>query len=46
MHISQRSIVYNTIHVQFPIMSNGAIYSGGSPGADRVIFNTSGTYCA
>ncbi|KAF2707471.1 ribonuclease-domain-containing protein [Pleomassaria siparia CBS 279.74] len=26
---------------EFPILSSGAIYSGGSPGADRVVINTS-----
>jgi hypothetical protein len=31
---------------QFPILSGGSLYTGGSPGADRVIFNPSGTYCA
>ncbi|KAG9248254.1 putative extracellular guanyl-specific ribonuclease RntA [Calycina marina] len=27
---------------EFPILSSGAIYSGESPGADRVVINTSG----
>ncbi|RJE26735.1 guanyl-specific ribonuclease [Aspergillus sclerotialis] len=27
-------------YYEFPIMSNGDTYDGGSPGADRVIFNT------
>ncbi|KAJ5152668.1 uncharacterized protein N7482_009146 [Penicillium canariense] len=27
-------------YYEFPILSNGDIYDGGSPGADRVIFNT------
>jgi hypothetical protein len=31
---------------QFPILSGGSLYTGGSPGADRIIFNTSGAYCA
>ncbi|KAL3473404.1 Ribonuclease/ribotoxin [Aspergillus californicus] len=26
-------------YYEFPIMSSGSIYSGGSPGADRVVFN-------
>ncbi|KAH6695642.1 Ribonuclease/ribotoxin [Plectosphaerella plurivora] len=26
---------------EFPIMASGAIYSGGSPGPDRVVINTS-----
>ncbi|KAJ5773683.1 Guanine-specific ribonuclease N1/T1 [Penicillium paradoxum] len=26
-------------YYEFPILSSGSIYSGGSPGADRVIFN-------
>ncbi|KZV68482.1 guanyl-specific ribonuclease T1 precursor [Peniophora sp. CONT] len=30
---------------EYPILKSG-LYSGGSPGADRVIFNTGGTYCA
>ncbi|KAH8433774.1 hypothetical protein N8T08_002068 [Aspergillus melleus] len=25
---------------EWPILSSGSIYSGGSPGADRVVFNT------
>ncbi|GAB7355785.1 hypothetical protein MBLNU459_g6466t1 [Dothideomycetes sp. NU459] len=29
---------------EFPILSSGKVYSGGSPGADRVIFNTDGEY--
>ncbi|KAI2640631.1 Ribonuclease/ribotoxin [Hypomontagnella submonticulosa] len=28
-------------YLEFPILSSGSIYSGGSPGADRVIINTS-----
>ncbi|KAF7327098.1 Guanyl-specific ribonuclease C2 [Mycena kentingensis (nom. inval.)] len=31
---------------EWPILTGGTTYSGGSPGADRVIFNTAGTYCA
>ncbi|KAH8593782.1 hypothetical protein B0O99DRAFT_595894 [Bisporella sp. PMI_857] len=27
---------------EFPILSSGAIYTGGSPGPDRVVINTSG----
>jgi hypothetical protein len=27
-------------------MSTGKLYTGSSPGADRVVFNGSGTYCA
>jgi ribonuclease T1 len=27
-------------YYEFPILSNGDIYDGGSPGADRVIFNS------
>ncbi|EIN12042.1 guanyl-specific ribonuclease C2 [Punctularia strigosozonata HHB-11173 SS5] len=30
---------------EFPILESGS-YTGGSPGADRVVFNTAGTYCA
>ncbi|KAJ0421599.1 Ribonuclease/ribotoxin [Aspergillus carlsbadensis] len=26
-------------YYEFPILSSGRIYSGGSPGADRVVFN-------
>jgi ribonuclease T1 len=26
-------------YYEFPILSSGSIYSGGSPGADRVVFN-------
>ncbi|KAF2155385.1 ribonuclease-domain-containing protein [Myriangium duriaei CBS 260.36] len=29
---------------EFPILSSGNLYTGGSPGADRVIFNTNGEY--
>ena len=29
---------------EFPILKSGAVYSGGSPGADRVIFSTAGKY--
>ncbi|KAL4796823.1 Ribonuclease/ribotoxin [Aspergillus venezuelensis] len=29
-------------YYEFPILSSGSIYSGGSPGADRVIFNEDG----
>ena len=29
-------------YYEFPILSSGQIYSGGSPGADRVIFNEDG----
>ncbi|KAJ6537733.1 guanyl-specific ribonuclease C2 [Mycena capillaripes] len=32
--------------LEYPILSGGRTYTGGSPGADRVIFNTAGTYCA
>ncbi|KAJ7765978.1 guanyl-specific ribonuclease C2 [Mycena olivaceomarginata] len=32
--------------LEYPILSGGAAYAGGSPGADRVVFNTAGTYCA
>jgi hypothetical protein len=28
---------------EFPILENG-VYTGGSPGADRVVFNTNGEY--
>ncbi|KAH7099980.1 guanyl-specific ribonuclease T1 precursor [Auriculariales sp. MPI-PUGE-AT-0066] len=31
---------------EFPILSSGSIYTGGSPGADRVVHTTNGTYCA
>ncbi|KAJ5691872.1 ribonuclease-domain-containing protein [Penicillium macrosclerotiorum] len=27
-------------YYEFPILSDGDVYDGGSPGADRVIFNT------
>ncbi|KAI0756788.1 ribonuclease ribotoxin [Daedaleopsis nitida] len=30
---------------EFPLKENG-IYTGGSPGADRVIYDTSGNFCA
>ncbi|KAJ7495428.1 hypothetical protein FB451DRAFT_1387458 [Mycena latifolia] len=30
----------------FATPTRRALPSGGSPGADRVIFNTAGTYCA
>ncbi|KAJ5261143.1 Guanine-specific ribonuclease N1/T1 [Penicillium angulare] len=29
-------------YYEFPILSGGDVYDGGSPGADRVIFNGSG----
>ncbi|OJJ88668.1 extracellular guanyl-specific ribonuclease RntA [Aspergillus glaucus CBS 516.65] len=29
-------------YYEFPILSGGSTYSGGSPGADRVIFNEDG----
>lgn len=29
---------------EFPILSNGKVYSGGSPGADRVVFNQDGDF--
>lgn len=29
-------------YYEFPILESGAIYDGGSPGADRVIFNGDG----
>ncbi|KAF2214170.1 hypothetical protein CERZMDRAFT_105638 [Cercospora zeae-maydis SCOH1-5] len=29
---------------EFPLLSNGNVYTGGSPGADRVVFNTRGQY--
>ncbi|KAM3416180.1 hypothetical protein BST61_g7788 [Cercospora zeina] len=29
---------------EFPLLANGNVYTGGSPGADRVIFNTGGAY--
>ncbi|CAG7964165.1 unnamed protein product [Penicillium olsonii] len=28
-------------YYEFPILKSGSVYSGGSPGADRVIFSTS-----
>ncbi|OCT47033.1 Guanyl-specific ribonuclease Ms [Cladophialophora carrionii] len=31
---------------EFPILSSFQVYSGGSPGADRVIFNGNGAYAA
>ncbi|KAF7341168.1 Guanyl-specific ribonuclease C2 [Mycena venus] len=32
--------------LEYPILPGGKAYAGGSPGADRVVFNTAGTYCA
>ncbi|KAJ7615894.1 guanyl-specific ribonuclease C2, partial [Roridomyces roridus] len=32
--------------LEYPILAGGKTYTGGSPGADRVVFNTAGTYCA
>lgn len=29
---------------EFPILSSHKVYSGGSPGADRVIFDSHGTF--
>ena len=29
-------------YYEFPILSSGSVYDGGSPGADRVIFNGDG----
>ncbi|KAI0200709.1 guanine specific ribonuclease N1 [Astrocystis sublimbata] len=29
---------------EFPILSSGAAYTGGSPGADRVVFNADGLF--
>jgi hypothetical protein len=29
-------------YYEFPILSSGSVYSGGSPGADRVVFNGDG----
>ncbi|KAK0205383.1 guanyl-specific ribonuclease C2 [Desarmillaria ectypa] len=34
-----------TVHNEFPIHYNG-LYTGGSPGADRVVFDNAGNYCA
>ncbi|KAJ7157925.1 guanyl-specific ribonuclease C2 [Mycena crocata] len=31
--------------LEYPILTSG-LHNGGSPGADRVVFNTAGTYCA
>lgn len=31
--------------LSFPILSSGSVYSGGAPGADRVVFQEDGTYC-
>ncbi|TRM59537.1 Ribonuclease/ribotoxin [Schizophyllum amplum] len=31
---------------EFPILSSGSLYTGSSPGADRVIFSDNGVYCA
>ncbi|KAI0012117.1 ribonuclease-domain-containing protein [Xylariaceae sp. FL0662B] len=28
-------------YLEFPLLSSGGVYTGGSPGADRVIINTS-----
>ncbi|KAJ7760640.1 guanyl-specific ribonuclease C2 [Mycena maculata] len=32
--------------LEYPILPGSKAYSGGSPGADRLVFNTGGTYCA
>ena len=32
-------------YFQWPILKSGT-YSGGSPGADRVVFSDNGIYCA
>ncbi|KAJ7356926.1 Ribonuclease/ribotoxin, partial [Mycena albidolilacea] len=32
--------------LEFPILPGGRTYTGGFPGADRVIFNESGALCA
>ncbi|CAK1365038.1 uncharacterized protein RHO25_009900 [Cercospora beticola] len=29
---------------EFPILQSGNVYTGGSPGPDRVVFNTAGRY--
>lgn len=29
---------------EYPVLNSYQVYDGGSPGADRVIFNTQGTY--
>ncbi|KXS98792.1 hypothetical protein AC578_2036 [Pseudocercospora eumusae] len=29
---------------EFPILQSGNVYTGGSPGPDRVVFNTNGQY--
>lgn len=31
-------------YYEFPILSDEEVYTGGSPGADRVVFTGSGTY--
>ncbi|KAF8632998.1 hypothetical protein AX15_001595 [Amanita polypyramis BW_CC] len=31
---------------EYPILTGGVLYNGGSPGADRVIYDTSGDFCA
>ncbi|KAI1107183.1 ribonuclease-domain-containing protein [Jackrogersella minutella] len=31
-------------YYEFPILSSFDVYTGGSPGADRVVFNGDGTY--
>ncbi|KAI1383314.1 ribonuclease-domain-containing protein [Hypoxylon trugodes] len=28
-------------YLEFPLLSSGSVYTGGSPGADRVVINTS-----
>ncbi|KAK0469096.1 guanyl-specific ribonuclease C2 [Desarmillaria tabescens] len=34
-----------TVFNEYPILTSG-LYNGGSPGADRVVFDNAGNYCA
>jgi hypothetical protein len=45
-NLAHRSPLTTRCTTQYPILSGGKTYTGGSPGADRVVFNTAGTYCA
>ncbi|KAF8349719.1 Ribonuclease/ribotoxin, partial [Amanita rubescens] len=33
-------------YYEYPILADGDLYSGGSPGADRVIYDNDGNFCA
>jgi hypothetical protein len=32
-------------YYEYPILADGDLYSGGSPGADRVIYDNDGNFC-